>query len=141
MRHGFGGLVLQVLAQINHSKVLAHVLVGDVSDPPGDSGREEANLKLVSALRLDLPEDLVNIFLESKLEHLVGLIQDDGLDAAEVDVTSLDVIQDTASGSDEEVNSASELSGLVLDRHTTVDSESLVFVLRVLQSREFSRDL
>ena len=141
MRHGFGGLVLQVLAQINHSEVLAHVLVSDISDPPGDSGREEANLKLVSALRLDLPEDLVDIFLESKLEHLVGLIQDDGLDAAEVDVTSLDVIQDTASGSDEEVNSASELSGLVLDRHTTVDSESLVFVLRVLQSGEFSRDL
>lgn len=141
MRHSFGGLVLQVLAQVNDSEVLAHVLVRDISDPPGDSGREQANLKLVSTLRLDLPENLVDVFLESELEHLVGFIEDDGLDAAEVNVSSLDVIQDTSSGSDEEVDSASELSGLVLDRHTTVDSESLVLVLRVLQSGEFSGDL
>lgn len=141
MSDSLSGLVLQVLAEIDDSQVLAHVLVSNISDPSGDGGREEANLELPSTLLLDSVKNFVNIFFESELEHLISLVEHNRFDAAEVDVTSLDVIQDTSGGSDKEVDSTSELSGLVLDRHSTVDSEGTVFGLSVLESSKFSRDL
>jgi hypothetical protein len=141
MSDSLSGLVLQVLAEIDDSQVLAHVLVSDISDPSGDGGREEANLELTSTLLLDSVKNFVNIFFESELEHLISLIEHNRFDAAEVNVASLDVIQDTSGGSDKEVDSTSELSGLVLDRHSTVDSEGTVFGLSVLESSKFSRDL
>jgi len=92
MGHCFGSLVFQVLTEIDHSQVFAHVLVSYISHPSGDSSGEKTNLKLTRALLLDRSENLVNVFLKSELKHLIGLIQNDRLNAAEVNVASLDVI-------------------------------------------------
>ena len=86
-------------------------------------------------------KNLINVFFESELKHLISFIEDNRFDAAEVDVTSLNVIQDTSGSSNKEVYSASKLSGLVFDRHSTVDSEGTIFGLSILESRKFSRDL
>ena len=86
-------------------------------------------------------KNLVNVFFESELKHLISFIEDNRFDAAEVDVTSLNVIQDTSGSSDKEVYSTSKLSGLVFDRNSTVDSEGTIFGLSILESRKFSRDL
>jgi hypothetical protein len=137
----FGSLVLQVLTEIDNSESFAHVLVGDISHPPRDSGGEQANLKLVLIGLLNTSKDFVDIFLKSKLEHLVGFIENNSLNATEINVASLKMVKDTASSTNEEIDSTSEISGLVLDRHSTVDSKSTVFRLMMLQSTEFSRNL
>jgi hypothetical protein len=141
MAHLFGSLVLQVLAEVDNSEVLAHVLVSDISHPPGDSGGEQANLKLVLISLFHTSEDLVDIFLKSELEHLIGFIENNRLNATEIDVASLKMVKDTTSSTNEEIDSTSEISGLVLDRHSTVDSKSTVFRLMMLQSTKFSRNL
>lgn len=137
----FGSLVLQVLTEIDNSERFAHVLAGDISHPPRDSGGEQANLKLVLIGLLNTSKDFVDIFLKSKLEHLVGFIENNTLNATEINVASLKMVKDTASSTNEEIDSASEISSLVLDRHSTVDSKSTVFRLMMLQSTEFSRNL
>ena len=45
-----------------------------------------------------------NIFFESKFEHLISFIEYHGLDAAEVNVASLNVIEYPASGAHEDVH-------------------------------------
>ena len=64
---------------------------------------------------------LVDLFFEALLEHLVGFVEDDRLQGAEVDVASLNMIEDTATGANEEVDTAAQSPCLVLDVDATVD--------------------
>lgn len=77
---------------------------------------------------------LVDFLFEALLQHLVGFIEHDCLNAAEVDVASLDVIENSSARSHEEIDSTSEGSGLVVDGNTSVDSQRLEFLRVVLQS-------
>ena len=76
---------------------------------------------------------LVNFFFEALLEHLVCLVEDDGLEGGEVDVAALDVIKHTAARTHEEVDAASQRPRLVLDVHATVDRQRLELPVVVLQ--------
>jgi hypothetical protein len=58
MLHVSGGLVLQILAQINYSKIFPHMRLGNVSDPPWDSGRKKTNLNIIFALLFDSHQNL-----------------------------------------------------------------------------------
>lgn len=134
-------LVLQVLTEINYAQISLHVLRGHVSHPPGNSRGEEADLEFSAALASDRLQDLVYIFFKAELEHLIGLIQNDGLDAGKVDVSALNVVEDTTCSSDEEVDTTAELASLVFHGDATVDGECVEFVLGVLQPLKFSGNL
>ena len=84
---------------------------------------------------------LLYVFLEALLEHLVSLVQDDGLEVIELEVSSVDVVKDSACCADEKVNSTFQLSGLVFNRDTTVNCEHSVLVFSVLQLVKLCRDL
>ena len=58
------------------------------------------------ALGLHLAQDLVDVFLKAELEHLVGLVEHHSLDLTEIDVASLNVVEDAPSRSHEEINTA-----------------------------------
>lgn len=134
-------LVLQVLTEINYAQISLHVLCRHVSHPPGNSRGEEADLEFSAALASDRLQDLVYIFFKAELEHLIGLIQNDGLDAGKVDVSALNVVEDTTCSSDEEVDTTAELASLVFHGDATVDGECVEFVLGVLQPLKFSGNL
>jgi len=134
-------LVLQVLTEINYAQISLHVLCRHVSHPPGNSCGEEADLEFSAALASDRLQDLVYIFFKAELEHLIGLIQNDGLDAGKVDVSALNVVEDTTCSSDEEVDTTAELASLVFHGDATVDGECVEFVLGVLQPLKFSGNL
>ena len=85
------------------------------------------------ALLLDLAEDPVDVFLEAELEHLVSFVKDESLEVTEVDVASLDVVEDSATSAHEKVDSAAQGPRLVVDVHTTVDGERIELVLVVLE--------
>jgi len=72
---------------------------------------------------------------------LISFIKHHRFDVAEVDVASADVIEDTSGGSHEEVNSTTQLTSLVFDADTTVDSDNGKLVLSELQSLNLVRDL
>ena len=65
---------------------------------------------------------LVDLFFEALLEHLISFVEDDRLKGAEVDVASLNMIEDTTTSANEEVNTAAECPRLVLDVNAAVDS-------------------
>ena len=84
---------------------------------------------------------LVDFLLEALLQHLICFIENDCLNAAEVNVSSLDVIENSTARSHEEVDSASEGSGLVVDGNTSVDGQGLELIRVVLQSCQLILDL
>ena len=47
---------------------------------------------------------------------------------SKVDVTTLDMVENTASSADKDLNAPSELASLVLYGYTTVDSQGLVLI-------------
>lgn len=85
-------LVLEVLAQVHDSEVLFHVLLCNVPYPPGNSSRKETNLDIIFALSVHTLQDPFDIFLEAKLEHLVGFVKDNCPYVGEIDISTLDVI-------------------------------------------------
>jgi len=79
MGHVCRGLVLELDAQVDHPQAWLHVSRGHISHPSWDSCREEKDLKVLTTLSSALSQDFVHLFFEALLEHLVGLVQDDGL--------------------------------------------------------------
>ena len=65
---------------------------------------------------------LVDLFFEALLEHLISFVEDDRLQGAEVDVASLDMVEDTTTSANKEVNTTAECPRLVLDVNAAVDS-------------------
>ena len=67
------------------------------------------------------------------LEHLIGFVKNDGLESREIDISSFDVIEDSTTSANKEVDTTAESSCLVVDIDATVDSQRVKFVLTVLQ--------
>ena len=76
---------------------------------------------------------LVNFLFKSLLKHLVSLVKNHRLDVGEIDVSSLNVIQDSTTSSNEEVNSSSKSSCLVIDVDSSIYCQTLELILVVLQ--------
>jgi len=76
---------------------------------------------------------LLDIFFESLLEHLVGLVQNDWLKVVELEVSSVDVIENSSCSADEKVDTASQLSSLLFNGDTAVNCKDSVLILIVLQ--------
>ena len=84
---------------------------------------------------------LIDFFLEALFEHLIGLIKNDSLDCAEIDIAAFDMIKNTTTGANKEINTVSQLARLVFDVHTAVHSQRLELIRMVLQLRQFILDL
>ena len=84
---------------------------------------------------------MVNILFETEFEHLVSLIQDDSLQVSEVDVASVDVIEDSPCGAYKDVNTVPKLSDLVFNVDTSVHSDDSKLILIVLELLDFCRYL
>ncbi len=81
---------------------LAQVLCDDLVDSVVEGGREQKSL----AAGRDLVEDLGEIGQEPHLGHVVGLVDDDDLDATQVEGTPSAQIQQPSGGGDEQVQTA-----------------------------------
>lgn len=69
-------LVFQILAEINHLPVGSQILMGQSVDPSWNCCREKKKLRRCRRLFLDTFKDLVNILLESHVQHLVRFVKD-----------------------------------------------------------------
>ena len=92
-------------------------------DPLWNGSGEHAHLQLGWSTLFDSAHDSLDVFFEAEVQHLVGLVEHGHLQVAEVEVASLDMILYATCGAHEEINSTTQLVGLIVDRDTTVYSE------------------
>ena len=71
-----GVLVLRLVAHGADVRRLAHVAAGQRHDRTGHGGREQHHLPAGGREG----QDLLDVGQEAQVEHLVGLVQDEGLD-------------------------------------------------------------
>ena len=134
--------VFQILSKINNSEALLHVHSGNTFDPAWNSSREKTNLQsALIAHVFDALQDAVNILFETKLKHLICFIQDYSLDVGEVNILSLNVIKDSSCGSYKNVYTRFQLSNLVIDVNSSIDSHKSELIFMVLQFFKLSGDL
>ena len=141
MLHLARRLVLEVLSEINDLEARLHVLTRDTTDPTGNGRREETQLDVVVGRGTDGFEDRVDVLLEAELEHLISLVENDTLELAEVDVAAVDVVEDTTSRTNEDVNTVTKLARLIVDADATIHSQDFELVVVVLDLLELSTDL
>src|SRR5690625_5170771 len=72
-------------------------------------------------LARDLGDDLADVADEAHVEHAISLVEDEHLDAAQVDRAALHVIEKAARRGDDDVDAAAEALDLWLDGHAAVN--------------------
>lgn len=90
---------------------VSHELLGDLEDLGGHGSREENDLS-VGGEEL---EDVVDGVLESGREHLIGLVETEHLDRLGLEGTSVDHVENSTGGTDNDVRSFGELGHVLSD--------------------------
>jgi len=114
-------LVLKILREINDLESSSHILSCNISNPHWDCSRKETYLNTLVLGSLYACENSVNIFLEAQLEHDICFVEHNCLKVAEVDVASLDVIEYSTCGTNQDVDARPQLPCLIIDTDTAID--------------------
>ena len=104
-----------------NSDRVSHELGGDFENVGGHGGGEEDDL----GRRGKELEDVVDLVLESSGEHLIGLIETEDLDVVGLEGSSLDHVEDSTGGSDDDVDSFLELGHTFSDGGSSDGGEAL----------------
>ena len=92
---------------------------GEPRDRPGDGRGEQRRLARLA----ERPEDLLEVVGEAHVEHLVGLVEDDGVDLVEAERAAVEVVDRAARRRDDDVDAAREPVELGRDRLAAVDRD------------------
>ncbi len=98
---------------------LRHVPAGQADDRARHGRREQHRL----ALGRQVVHDLLDVGQEAQVEHLVGLVQDEGLDVREVELALTGQVEQAARGADDHVDALLERLDLGLVRAAAVYGE------------------
>lgn len=109
------------------------MLLSNITDPCWNCRGEKQDLKLLLVHFFHLLENEFNILFESKFEHDIGFVQNDGLEIREVDISSAHMILDPSGGSNENIDTPLKILGLAFDTDTTVDCHNLELVVMMLK--------
>ena len=86
---------------------------GELADHAGERRREEQRLARLRHAR----EDRVDLLLEAHVEHAVGLVQHQELDASETHAAAVEVVLEAARRGDRDVHRLPHLRELQPERH------------------------
>lgn len=134
MLHSLRCFILKVFYQINFGVVRLQEGLGNGLDPLRDSGREHEALQVLKSRTLNCVDNKGDILFETKVEHLISLVENGIFEDREIEIFALDMVNDTPTSADENVNAASELVRLIMDVAATIDRENVVLMFVVLQS-------
>lgn len=105
--------------------VIPQEIAGQHLDIPGEGGGKHERLSVLGLGHVLALNDTANLRLETHVQHAVSLIEDEVLDVAERDAATLDEIDKTTRGSDEEIATTLNEAELRSDIGTTVDDTGL----------------
>ena len=94
---------------------VSHELLGNVKNVGGHGGGEQDDLGLGG----EELENVVDGVLETGGKHLIGLVEAEHLDALGLEGTTVDHVEDTTRGSDNDVGAVVELGHVLSDGGTT----------------------
>ncbi|MNX97885.1 hypothetical protein D3C86_1302680 [compost metagenome] len=111
---------LRLLHQLHHGGLL-EVTVGDRLDLLGHGRREDQGLLPLG----QVPHQLLDVAPEAHVEHLVGLVEHQDPDPAEVQGAALQQVLEAARGADHQVHSPTQRLFLPVEADAPVDGERL----------------
>ena len=124
------GAVDDLLDRLNGHALVARVLGADVGGAghvaarqgdhgPGHGGAEEHRVSVGAGAG----QDLLHVGQEAQVQHLVGLVQDDGGDVSQVQHTALHEVDEAARSSDDDLYTTAKRTDLCLDGRAPIDGE------------------
>jgi hypothetical protein len=134
MLHSLRCLVLQVLDKVEYGVTRLHELISNVLHPLGNRGREQKHLQVRCAGALDSVHDLLNVLFEAQVEHLISFVENSILKHSEVKVASLHMVHDSASCTDENIDSTSKLISLIVHTDASVHCQNIKFPIIEFES-------
>jgi len=105
----------QLILLDENSDRVSHELLGNFKNFDGHGGGKKDNLGL-SGEKL---EDVVDGVLESGREHLIGFVETEHLDGVGLESTSVDHVEDSTGGADNDLRSFGELGHILSDGGST----------------------
>ena len=138
LQHILGDLGLALLLGLD-SDLLGVLLIhpADVHHLAADSGREHRK----GLAGLHQADDMLHVFIEAHIQHLVGLVEDHLRHMVEVDVVVLVVVHEAARGRHHDLTALGEAFGLFFHIRTAVNADYLHFRHKIGQPGEFFGDL
>ena len=109
----------RLLALDGHPRRILQVALGDLQDPRRHRRREQRGLPGLGQRR----EDRVEIVREAHVEHLVGFVEDQDLEAGELQRLAADVVEDAAGRADHDVDAALQRPHLLVHRRAAVERQ------------------
>src|SRR5581483_11224694 len=100
---------------------VAHERRRELADLVGEGGREQQ----VLALRRQQREDAPDVGDEAHVEHAVGLVEDQDLDAPEIDRLLVHVVEQAPGRGDDDVDAVGEIVGLRIEADAAEDHDRL----------------
>ncbi|MCW0435410.1 hypothetical protein NB723_000374 [Xanthomonas sacchari] len=97
---------------------VVHELAGQLLDAFLEGGREQQGLPVLLG---QLGEDALDRRQEAHVEHAVGFVQHQDLDARQVHAAALEVVEQAARAGDQQVHAAAQRVELVAHAHAAVD--------------------
>ncbi|CUS45248.1 hypothetical protein MGWOODY_Smn1605 [hydrothermal vent metagenome] len=128
--------VAAILAHRRNAQRIALVALGERDDRLGHGRREEQCAALIGRR----VEDLLEILAEAHVEHLVGLVEDDCLERAEIERAALDMVAQAARRADDDMRAARQGAAFARRVHaadTGGDARAGLFI----QPAELAADL
>jgi hypothetical protein len=102
--------------------VVLQEISGEHLDVAGEGGRKHESLTALDTGHILALDDSSDLRLETHVQHTISLIEDQVLDVAQGDAATLDQIDETARGGNEEIATTLDLAELRTNVGTTVDN-------------------
>lgn len=101
--------------------VVLEEILGEHLNVAGEGGRKHESLAVLGAGHILALNDATNLGLETHVQHAISLVENEVLDAGQRDASTLNEIDKSARGGDEEIAAALDLAELRSYLSTTVD--------------------
>lgn len=101
--------------------VVAEEVLGKHLDVAGEGGREHEGLALAGRRHVLTLDDAANLGLETHVKHTISLVEDEVLDVAQRDATTLYEVDKSAGSGNKEIAATLDLAKLGADIGTTID--------------------
>jgi len=105
-------LVLKVLDQIKLMVIGFQEHCADLSNPTWDCSTEHEGLNVARARCFDSSHDFLNVLFEAKIKHDVSFIEDCEFEIVKFEVSALHMVLNASCGSNEYVDTTSQLCSL-----------------------------